>query len=148
MQVQFKVFLDGERKPSVKGVSGINAILDKYIDIAKRAQVIAAISKGEKVDFTDRRHGARVVFANVAMKAKVKADSERMGFLKVSLQGIKTTPQIKVAAADALKSADGWHRTVVLVKANGLEYKVKCKHKGLTYTECVYQCVIVSKRAI
>lgn len=147
MQAQYKVYLDGERRPSNKGTSAITPLLDKYVDPAQRAKVIAMLSKGEQVEHTNRRSCCRIVLTNTALKVKVKA-VENVGFLRVKLQGIQTTPQIKVAAADALKSPDGLHRVVVMVEANGLEYKVKCQHKAMSYAECVYQCVVTTRRAL
>ena len=67
-------------------------------------------------------------------------------FLEPSLQGVKTDAQIRVAAADMLASEAGYKRTVCIVKANGLRYKVKCSAKMLSYTSIVTGCKIVDKR--
>ncbi|MGJ8839604.1 hypothetical protein AB9H28_25010, partial [Salmonella enterica subsp. enterica serovar Kentucky] len=104
------------------------------------------IERGIKVQHVNRKRGLKIVLTNSVKTAKVKRESS--GFLTIELEGIKTEAQIKVAAVDALKSPKGWHRTVVLVHANGLQYKIKCNHKGVTYADCVTHCKVVSKKVL
>lgn len=147
MKVSYSVFFDGERKPSIKSSDELNAILDKFVEPASRGAMQRDIAQGVKVDHTNRRKGVRIVLTNPNKKVKVK---ERKAYepLHTTLEGKACEAQIKVAACNKLKSSEGWHRTVCIVEANGLAYRVKCMHKGLTYTEAVYRCEIVSKAVL
>lgn len=146
MKCNYSVYLDGERKPYIVSKGEISSVVSEYVQPSQRLDIERRLNEGEKITHHNRRKGLKIVLTHTVKTATVKRNSNS-GFLKVELEGVKTLPQIQMAAADALKSAGGWHRTVVLVKANGLVYKVKCKHKGLTYTECVHRCEIVDKKA-
>lgn len=149
MQVEYKVYFDGERRPSQTGKAQATDMVREYLHPQIAPSALRELSVNGKVDMVNRRRGVRLVLTSLTKRVKVKTKSGKAKvFLKVKLDGIQTETQIKVAAADALKSKDGWHRTVCMVEANGLQYKVKCMHKGLTYTEAVHRCKVVEKKAL
>lgn len=141
-KVNFKIFADGEKWAMAQGFQSIDSLLDKYLPTSYHAKVKRDVAQSATT--RAKCNGLRLVITNPKLKDAKRGTSS--GFLKVELQGKQSEAQIRVAAADKLKTPSGYHRTVCMVLANGLEYKVKCKHKGLTYTETVYRCEIVGKK--
>lgn len=147
MKCNYSVYYDGERRPSVKSCGELAKVLADYVESAQHNEITSKVARGVQVAHVNRRRGVKIVLTHAIKRTKIEG-RESKGFLRIKLDGIQTMPQIKVAVADKLKSSEGWHRTVVLVEANGLEYKVKCNHKGLTYTECVHKCEIVGRKIL
>lgn len=148
IKVDYKVFVDNERKPLYIGSGDAMNVLSEYAEPQLSASAIRSLQQGERVNLVNRRKGLRITLTNSNKAVKVKRTSSGKGFISTELEGVKTETQIKVAAADMLKSAEGYHRTVCIVKANGLSYKVKCMHKGLTYTDTVHKCKIVERKVL
>lgn len=148
MNVNYKVFTDGERRPMVQGTGIAKDLLSKYVSQGLILDSLSELGRMNKVVANDRRRGIKIVLTSVTKKVKVTPkDKDLLGFLQVSLEGYKSNTQIIVAAVDKLKSSSGWHRTVCEVNANGLIYKVKSNHKGKTWTDAAASATIVSKRA-
>ncbi|AUR99318.1 hypothetical protein NVP1264O_06 [Vibrio phage 1.264.O._10N.286.51.F2] len=148
MNVNYKVYTDGERRPMVQGTGIAKDLLDKYVSQGLILDSLSELGRMNKVVANDRRRGVKIVLTSTTKKVKVaKKDKDLVGFLQVSLEGFKSTTQIIVAAVDKLKSSSGWHRTVCEVHANGLIYKVKSNHKGKTWTDAASHAHIVNKRA-
>lgn len=147
MKCNYKVYLDSERKPFIMSSGDLDVVMKQYVDPKHRKDVEYKIARGEKVQHVNRRQGLKIVLEHPVKRCAHKRTGN-VGFLRIQLDGMKTIPQIKMAAIDKLKTSEGWHRTVVIVEANGLEYKVKCMHKGVAYTECISKCEIVSKKAL
>ena len=122
-------------------------MLSEWLPPQLASTALRELRSSGKVDQVNRRRGHRIVLTHKTKKVKASKRGNT-GFLRTTLEGYKTEVQIRVAAADMLKGTEGYHRTVCMVEANGLEYKVKCMHKGLTYTEAVHRCEVVSKRVL
>lgn len=146
MKVNYSVFLDGERKPSIKSTGVAKDVLQKYVSSTIVNDSLAELGRVNKVQVSDRRRGIKIVLTSTTKRVKMVKQESR-GFLRVELEGFQTPTQIIVAAVDKLKSSAGWHRVVCEVVANGLIYKVKSNHKGKTWTDAVAHASIVSKRA-
>lgn len=147
MQVNYSVFVDGNRKPFKSGSMQLQSVAHIYAQPQHKAAIIRDVVEGKKVVYTNRRKGLKLVLTNPNKTVKL-VSKQANKFLRIKLDGVQSPAQIQVAAADMLKSRDGWHRTVCMVEANGIEYKVKCMHKGLTYAETVHRCKIVEKKVL
>jgi len=145
MKVNYSVFFDGERRPSVKSQGVARDILSKYVSSGLVNDSLSELGRMNKATVQDRRRGVKIVLTSATKRAKVQ--SKPSEFLRIELEGKQSMTQIIVAAVDKLKSSAGWHRVVCEVVANGLIYKVKSNHKGVSWTDAASSATIVSKRA-
>lgn len=145
MKVNYSGFFTGERRPFVKSQGEARSILDKYVSSGLVGDALSELGRTNKVEVTDRRRGVKLVLTSTTKRTKVKSKASE--FLRITLDGRQSETQIIVAAVDKLKTSAGWHRVVCEVEANGLVYKVKSHHKGVSWTDAASNATIVSKRA-
>lgn len=145
MNVNYKVFLSGERYAYKSSTGTAKQVLTEWVTPKLVNDALSELGRVNKVVVTDRRKGLKIVLTSTTKKVKVVRKPST--FLKVELDGRQSEAQILVAAVDKLKTSEGWHRVVCEVVANGLVYKVKCHHKGISWTDAVKNATIESKRA-
>lgn len=143
MNCKVKVFFDSERRPSYDGVMSLDSILKQYVSSFAHDKIRMEVGRHGKINFLDRGTCTRVILHKAGMK-----HSRSYQPLIAVLDGVVTMPQIRVAAVDALKTPEGKHRTIVLIRANGLEYRFKCNHKHHQFSGSLDRLELLSKRAV
>ena len=170
MKACYKVFTDGNPKPLYQGTQDIETLIKEYVQPGHATDVRHKVARGLAVQHVNRRKGLKIHLTHPIKRVKILKDKDARwtkvhardedggteymtyvdgdGFLKVQLEGKVSEAHIKIAATEILRTKWGWHRTVVEVLANGLSYKVKCNHKGMTYTEVLTKACIVKKSVV